>query len=166
MTDAQLYPLQVYPLQDMHLDQVLAIEQQAQLHPWPQQAFVDCLQANYHNWVLGHTTNTHFSAPTQPPAPVIGYLITQNILDELHILNLCIAPQWQRQGYGKYLLNYCQSFAHQQHCTSLLLEVRRSNSAAKQLYQQAQFELIGVRKNYYPGPTGREDAEVYRRQLN
>jgi len=46
-----------------------------------------------------------------------------------------------------------------------LLEVRASNAAARGLYRSLGFQVDGVRKNYYPAATGREDALLMSREL-
>ena len=59
------------------------------------------------------------------------------------------------------LYELCQQRAAQ----TLWLEVRPSNQRAKALYVREGFETVGVRKNYYPAPEGREDALVMKRVI-
>jgi ribosomal-protein-alanine N-acetyltransferase len=141
---------QLRVLNSKDLMDVINIEQQAYRYPWPAAHFQDCLETQYAGWVLcvGNT--------------IIGYLIVQGVVDELHLLNICVSPTHQHQGHGQYLLQHCIAFAKSQSLHSILLEVRASNLPAKKLYAQYSFQLIGVRKNYYPSDNGREDAEVYR----
>ncbi len=47
----------------------------------------------------------------------------------------------------------------------VLLEVRRSNAGAQQLYQSEGFHELGVRKAYYPADNGREDAIILAKYL-
>ena len=48
---------------------------------------------------------------------------------------------------------------------TLYLEVRASNSAGRALYARHGFAEIGIRKGYYPGHDGREDAVTMERKL-
>ena len=79
---------------------------------------------------------------------------------EAHVLNLCIAPHCQRQGLGRRMLAHLVDVARGEHVVRVLLEVRPSNGAARELYRTAGFGLIGTRKGYYPAAGGREDADV------
>lgn len=90
-----------------------------------------------------------------------------NVLEEVHLLNLVIDLPWQGQGWGRHLLKSVQQSAQHQGAHSLLLEVRASNEAARHLYLNNQFEIIGIRRGYYATdhPKCREDALVMRRKL-
>ncbi len=141
-------------MQASDVSDVLRIEQQAYRYPWPESSFKDCLQPQYVSWLLCQDDQT------------IGYLIVQSVVDELHLLNICVATDYQNQGYGQQLMRHCIHFAKSQQLISILLEVRQSNRAAKKLYAKWQFELIGTRKNYYPCDEGREDAAIYRLSMS
>ncbi len=93
-----------------------------------------------------------------------GLAECQKIFDEGHLLGIAIAPPLQRKGLGRLLLAQMQTELRGQGCRICLLEVRRSNVVAQDLYQRAGFTLDGVRKNYYPSLTpGQplEDALLY-----
>lgn len=88
-----------------------------------------------------------------------GYLLVQPVLDERHILQLCVAPPFRRRGIARRLLQPLLAEAEAQHW-ALLLEVRAGNSAAIALYRNLGFVASGRRKNYYAnrGDAGTEDA--------
>ncbi len=93
-----------------------------------------------------------------------GFAEYQKILDEGHLLGIAIAPALQRKGLGMLLLMEVLADLRAQGCQRCLLEVRRSNTAAQQLYLGVGFTLDGVRKNYYlPLEAGQplEDALLY-----
>jgi ribosomal-protein-alanine N-acetyltransferase len=136
----------IRPMAESDISQVAAIEQAVQVAPWSPAALQACLPAGYTCLVLEHNRQ------------VTGFIIVQLVLDECHILNLGIAPDWQRQGMGQLLLRHVITLATQQHCRHCLLEVRRSNQAALRLYQRQGFTTIGTRRDYYRTPSGREDA--------
>jgi ribosomal-protein-alanine N-acetyltransferase len=80
---------------------------------------------------------------------------------EAQLLNLCIDPDHQGQGWGRQLMQHLLAVARQEFCTIFLLEVRRSNTPARRLYESLEFKTLGVRKGYYPnGPGATEDALV------
>ena len=130
------------------LPDILTIENRSYPIAWKEQLFIECIQKKYICQVL--------KAEDQ----IIGYFIVQVILDEYHILNLCIAPDFQGNGFGKYQLQHIHQIAESEMMNRVLLEVRVSNAKAKKLYSNYGFQTIGKRKNYYPDLEGREDAQV------
>tara|TARA_A100001015_G_C14927186_1_gene686874 strand:+ start:156 stop:605 length:450 start_codon:yes stop_codon:yes gene_type:complete len=90
----------------------------------------------------------------------IGYSVFRFILDECEILSLGIEPECQSRGYGTQLIEFCMQKARENNCKKLFLEVRVSNLPAQRLYEKIGFKSIGLRKNYYQGSEGREDAIV------
>ncbi|PCJ11131.1 MAG: hypothetical protein COB04_19520 [Gammaproteobacteria bacterium] len=66
---------------------------------------------------------------------------------------------------GRYLLRHLIKKSHQTDIDMLLLEVRRSNEGAQDLYQSEGFHELGVRKAYYPAENGREDAIILAKYL-
>ncbi len=90
---------------------------------------------------------------------VTAYCIGQLVVDELHIHSFGVHPGWRRGGLGRRLLNAVLREAEAVGVTSATLEVRRSNTAARRLYEGAGFILSGVRSGYYPDPP--EDALIY-----
>jgi ribosomal-protein-alanine N-acetyltransferase len=83
---------------------------------------------------------------------------------DAELLNISVAPAYQRKGIGQCLL------AHAVNCVKakadmLFLEVRMSNRKAIALYEREDFFEVGQRKNYYPTVNGHEDALLMARQL-
>lgn len=130
------------------LDAVLAIENAAQLTPWGSSHFRDCLNnANYLCQVV--------VTPNDEP---VGFLILSRILDETHVLNVVVAPAWQRRGIARLMLENALGHARQDAMTVMYLEVRESNVGAQALYKSLGFDVCGVRKNYYRRGEGHENA--------
>ena len=73
---------------------------------------------------------------------------------------------YQAKGLGRFLLRHLIKKTNQTDIDMVLLEVRRSNTNAKLLYQSEGFHELGVRKAYYPAADGREDAIILARYLN
>lgn len=96
---------------------------------------------------------------------VIGHMIIQQILDETHLLNVCVVPEFQRKGMGKDWINFLLSFAAEHSSISLFLEVRISNHSAISLYTQSGFKTLATRKGYYRTHNGAEDGLVMELKL-
>jgi ribosomal-protein-alanine N-acetyltransferase len=91
---------------------------------------------------------------------IVGFAVVQFIVDEAHLLNIAVDPAQQKRGLGRYLLDEVIARASAKAATTIFLEVRAGNQRAIQLYQMAGFNEIGLRKNYYPAASGKEDAVV------
>lgn len=137
------------------MSDLLAIEQAAHAYPWTPRVFEDCFRSDYR-------IDGVFAADAGQSSELLGFSVAMIILDEWHLLNLCVSPANQRQGVGRYLLEKLMEQACAQKADRMLLEVRKSNRAAIRLYQSVGFEDIGHRKGYYPAREGREDARVMR----
>ena len=89
---------------------------------------------------------------------VVGYLCANQVLDEGHILNVTVHPDYRRQGIASLLI--CSMIRHlrDHRCNAIYLEVRASNEAARMMYERSGFAVTGVRKNYYTSPA--EDGVV------
>ena len=96
---------------------------------------------------------------------LIGHAVMSVAAGECHLLNLCVAPSWQRRGLGGILLEHVVRLALAHGCESIFLEVRPSNRDAIRLYQRSGFTVIGKRPGYYSNGDGREDAIVMRLKL-
>ena len=136
------------------LPEILAIEEAAHPYPWSEAVFEDCLRA-------GYRLDGAFR-----DGVLIGYTVVMAVLDEWHLLNLCVDPACQRRGVGRFLIDRLLDSARADGASCVLLEVRAGNRVAIGLYERAGFADIGHRKAYYPAPTGREDARVMRRSLS
>ena len=140
-------------MQSMDLPAVMEIENQSYEFPWSEGIFRDCL-ANRYNSVL-------YIEKQQ----VQAYTISQNIIDECHLLNLCVRQDARNHGLGKKMVQYLINQARQNDMESIFLEVRVSNEAAIHLYDKLGFNEIGLRRGYYPTSKGREDAFVLAYEL-
>lgn len=134
------------PMQKEDLQSVLEIEELVYPFPWTLGIFRDCLRVGYCCWVI------------ELDHRIIGYGVMSVVVDESHILNVCIHPDWQRQGLGRKMVHRLLNQAKQHGAETAFLEVRVSNLQAKSLYIQLGFVEVGRRKEYYPTRTGREDA--------
>jgi [ribosomal protein S18]-alanine N-acetyltransferase len=141
--------VQFEPLTETRLDEVVAIERQAYDHPWTRANFADSLRSGYQGQVL------------TGGGAVLGYFIAMMGVDEVHLLNITVAPAHQRQGWGRVMLDALGIWARAQGAQWLWLEVRVSNLRAQRIYEQHGYRRVGERRGYYPAGHGRrEDAVV------
>jgi ribosomal-protein-alanine N-acetyltransferase len=93
---------------------------------------------------------------------LIGYFVAMPGVDEMHLLNLTVAPGAQGRGLGRGLLDSLVARCRDEHRAWLWLEVRESNQRARAIYRRYGFEDVGLRRGYYPAVLRREDAIVMR----
>jgi ribosomal-protein-alanine N-acetyltransferase len=134
------------------LDEVLAVE-----------------RASFHN----PTTREWYESELQRPdvcyvfvirteqARVAGFCAFWRVADQIHINNLAIRPELRSRGLGRFLLQGVLEEAERLGAIHATLEVRRSNAAARRLYERAGFHVSGVRASYYTHPI--EDALILSR---
>lgn len=140
-------------MKEADLEAVWAIEQAACAFPWTENTFADCLQVGYDAWVY------------ERAGKIYGYGVMAIRAQEAHVLNICVHPDYQHQGCGRYIVRHLLKIADRRGANSIFLEVRPSNYRALGLYHQLGFNEIGMRKGYYPAHRGREDALVLALQL-
>jgi ribosomal-protein-alanine N-acetyltransferase len=92
------------------------------------------------------------------PPRIVGYCSVWLIFEELHINTLAIHPDWRRAGLASGLIRHVLADAVRQGAEKATLEVRRSNEAARRLYERFGFETTAVRTSYYRDPV--EDALI------
>ncbi len=146
--------LQFRYMDEVDLPEVLINERSAYSHPWSETVLRECLGGISECWVV--TINQ----------TIIGHGIISHVLDEGHLLNLCIGKSWQGQGLSHQLLNFLMSRLRELGVQKLFLEVRVSNEVAVSLYKKHGFNQIGLRKAYYPAGNTREDAIVMAREID
>ena len=133
------------------LPAINAIEQLSHLQPWSQQTLLDCINHQDYACYLLQTRNT-----------VNGFIIASFAANECQIQNICVAPEYRKQGHASALLEYLLAIAQTKKCTHVFLEVSQSNKPARQLYESFGFKKVGKRKSYYATTNGREDGIIYR----
>ena len=137
------------------LPTVLPIERAAYSHPWTPRNLQDAMGAGNLAQLLWQGDE------------LVGYFVAMPGVDEVHLLNITVAPQRQGQGIARFLLDVLALWAMQLGKPWIWLEVRRSNERALAVYQRYGFEQVGLRKAYYPDTrTTREDAIVMSLGLN
>jgi ribosomal-protein-alanine N-acetyltransferase len=131
------------------LDAVLEIEQASFVNPWTREMYLAELenQGVSYCYVARNAAND-----------VIGFCSFWRVLDELHVNNIAVAPAHRGGGVGTALMRQVLREGARLGARRATLEVRRSNDAARRLYERLGFLVAGVRRAYYTSPV--EDALV------
>jgi ribosomal-protein-alanine N-acetyltransferase len=148
-----MYATDIRPMQESDLVEVLAIENASYEFPWTEGIFLDCL----HNRYLAILFVQH--------KKILAYSVSQYVVDECHLLNLCVRESDRGNGLGEKMVQYLMNQARKNNMGSIFLEVRKSNAAAINLYDKMGFNEIGFRREYYPDHKGREDALVLAHEI-
>ncbi|MEY3018713.1 MAG: hypothetical protein RL336_1848 [Pseudomonadota bacterium] len=127
---------------------ISTIDKRSNPHSWSDQQLVSSLQ----NDIL-------FVACEK--GAVVGFAIFFNAIDCLELHLIVTDADFRQRGIGQALLDYGLRYAAEHQFEQCFLEVRQSNSIARQLYSKMGFAEIGVRKNYYPTTDGTEDAVLF-----
>ncbi len=138
----------IMPMELKDLDGVKQIENLSFNNPWSRAAYENELCENE----LAH----YFTV--KDGDKVIAYGGMWLILDEAHITNFAVHPEYRKRGIGKKLLRGIINFGILKGIKSFTLEVKKSNSIAIGLYSGMGFVKAGIRKGYY-SDTG-EDALI------
>ncbi|MBM7646585.1 ribosomal-protein-alanine N-acetyltransferase [Scopulibacillus daqui] len=130
------------------IDQVLQVEERCFSNPWKKEAF--------ENELLNNRFAAYLIAEDEDK--IVGYCGVWVIIDEAHITNIAVLPDYRRQKIGEGLLRKTIHYATLRKARKMSLEVRVSNKAAQNLYHKLGFRDGGIRKSYYTD--NHEDALV------
>ena len=134
------------------LDGVMAVEQEAFPAPWSRSAFAEELEKNrLARYLVALDGET-----------IVGYAGTWLVINEAHVTKVAVSARHRRQGIGRLLMCRLMALALENGMESRTLEVRVSNAAARNLYQQLGFVEAGIRRNYYTET--KEDALILWRE--
>lgn len=140
--------IEIEPMTLQHLDRVLEIEALSYSTPWSKRAFVSEVTDNSY---------AHYYV-ARKDGIIVGYVGMWVILEEAHITNIAVAPDYRRLGIGQAMLEAMFSKAREKGATRMTLEVRVSNLGAQALYRKLGFADRGIRKGYYTDSN--EDAII------
>ncbi len=136
--DSSKTEFNIRPLNSADIDAVFAIEKAVYEDPWSFDLIQQSLSAPM-TYAFGLFRNSEICA----------YSIFQIIFTEGHILNLAVSDRFQKQGWGRKLLDAVLDFGKNRGVHSFFLEVRPTNESAKQLYEKRGFRQLFVRPHYY-----------------
>jgi|TARA_X000001036_G_C20423144_1_gene702009 ribosomal-protein-alanine N-acetyltransferase len=141
------------PMDIKDLDKVYNLELDSYDYPWTKEILRDCILYKYDSFEVLFNNN------------LVGYVISKITYPETHILNLTVKKSFRKKGIGKSLVELIISDARLRNSENIILEVRVNNIEAQSLYKKLNFQMIGIRKDYYESKNGREDAYVFNLDL-
>jgi ribosomal-protein-alanine N-acetyltransferase len=139
--------LEVCPFKKEYIDEILSIEELSFHDPWSKDSMEKELQNSFARYLV-----------VKSSGKVIGYGGMWLILDEGHITNVAVHPDFRGIGAGNLLLKSLIEIGKIESIIALTLEVRSSNNVAQNLYYKYGFLLEGIRKGYYAD--NNEDALI------
>lgn len=126
-------------MKEEDLDQILEVENASFTLPWSREAFYNEIYNNkYAVYIV-----------LEEQGKIIGYCGAWIVIDEAHVTNIAILPEYRGRKLGEELLKKMMSIARQMGARSMTLEVRVTNYVAQSLYRKLGFQNGGIRKNYY-----------------
>jgi tRNA threonylcarbamoyl adenosine modification protein YeaZ/ribosomal-protein-alanine acetyltransferase len=131
------------------LSAVAALQRQTFTNPWGAESI---------RWELENTDVSRLYMMHDATGTLVGYCACWMVFDELHINSLAVDVERRRAGLATRLLRHVLAEASADGARSATLEVRRSNTAARGLYEGLGFQVEGIRRDYYQDP--REDAVI------
>ena len=139
-------PLRFRRMRGEDLGRVMEIENAAFAHPWS----ADLLRRELsHDWSTVLLATERRAGGGEGGEAILGFVIYWLVHDEIHVLNVAVAPEERRRGIGRALLEEAEARGRQAGAAISTLEVRRSNLAALELYRSLGYRPVGVRPNYY-----------------
>ena len=130
------------------IEDILKIEHESFSLPWTREAFQNEFTINQFAVYLG----------LEDDGKLIGYCGVWIIIDESHITNIAVLPEYRGRKLGEALMRKVMEMAVEREVKTMTLEVRVSNEVAQSLYRKLGFQDGGIRKNYYTD--NQEDALV------
>jgi ribosomal-protein-alanine N-acetyltransferase len=138
----------IRPMTLADIDAIADLERQIFSLPWSRDAFRHELEENIVARYL----------VLEDAGRVVAYGGVWLVIDEAHVTNIAVHPDFRRRGYGERIVRALMRLSSDTCMGMITLEVRRSNAAAQALYHKVGFLDVGYRKRYYDD--NREDALI------
>jgi ribosomal-protein-alanine N-acetyltransferase len=126
-----------------------ALEAECFSHPWTVGQFRQELALAAPNAVLVLRSLETRGAAARGIAAYCAYRL---VVDELHLMDVAVAPFWRRRGLARWLVRFALARGVRNGARRALLEVRESNRPARALYTSLGFSPAGRRAEYYREP--------------
>lgn len=143
-----MHEMTVRPMTLADIPDVQEIEKGCFSVPWSPKAFLDEITNNKCARYL----------VIELDGRVVAYAGMWLVIDEGHITNIAVHPDYRGRGYGELVTRALMQLASDTGMTWMTLEVRRSNITAQSLYHKLGFIDVGYRKRYYED--NKEDALI------
>lgn len=139
--------ISIRPILFTDVPAVYQVEDSSYDFPWSEKLIFDCIAVGYHGYLVEFDNQ------------VIAYAIYRLAVGEAHLFNIAVLPEYQHKKVGNAFLKFLLDQMKIDGAKKVLLEVRVSNAAARNLYKKYGFKEQGIRKGYYPADNNtREDG--------
>ena len=130
--------LNIVPMNEVHLDEVLSIDESYSTSPWSRELFAREFENRFsYNFVLKYDNE------------IIGFSNFWVLFEVVELNNIALKARFRGQGFGSYFLQFIIESSKVLNAKKIFLEVKEDNFAAYKLYEKCGFVSIGVRKKYY-----------------
>ncbi len=140
--------IRVEAMRKRDLVRISEIEEKVYPTPWSVAVFLS---------ELAHRKERSYSV-ARLDSQIVGYSGVMYVLEDAHITNIAVDPDFQRHHVGSLLMYSLIFEAIDFGSKNLTLEVRVTNLGAQRMYQSFGFMPVGVRKGYYQ--ENNEDAII------
>lgn len=132
------------------VEHLMPIETACHSHPWSEKTFISCIGCRYFGFYLIKNDE------------ILGFYIGEHVVGEITLMDICVSPNQQGNGYGKLLLSHFIEESKNLAASKVWLEVRAKNISAQMMYINQGFTETNRRTGYYPSANGfgYEDAIV------
>ena len=130
------------------IEDILVVEKLSFSIPWSRESF--------EKEIVDNNLAIYLVAKVNEKA--VGYIGMWKVLNEGHITNVAVHPEFRHQGIGDQLVSELLSLCEKENIDLVTLEVRKSNKTAIGLYEKHGFVAEGIRKAYYQD--NKEDAII------
>jgi ribosomal-protein-alanine N-acetyltransferase len=144
--------MEIIRMNESHVSQIAALEKLCFSDAWSENSVRSELTNQLSLWLVAVDGDR-----------VAGYIGSQTVLGWADMMNLCVSPDYRRQGIGEKLTLELERQLREEKVECLTLEVRVSNAPAIALYEKLGFKQVGKRPRYYEKP--REDALILRKEF-
>ena len=127
------------------IDAVAGVDNAAFPDAWKETTFCEEIEKDYSHYFV-----------CESDGEIIGYVGIWCIYETAELIRIATVPKFRKRGIAKELMHEILECAKTFGCERMMLEVRRSNIPAQELYKKFGFNEISVRKGYYSG----EDAII------
>ena len=144
--------MEIIRMNESHVSQIAELEKLCFSDAWSENSIRSELTNKLSLWLVAVDCDR-----------VAGYIGSQTVLGWADMMNLCVSPDYRRQGIGEKLAVELERQLREEKVECLTLEVRVSNAPAIALYEKLGFRQVGKRPRYYEKP--REDALILRKEF-
>ncbi len=127
------------------IPKVLVADEKSFTKAWSEGMFADEIKKEYADYFVA-----------EEKGEVVGYGGIWSIFETAELMRIAVIPEFRGRGIAKDIMTAMIERAKSRGCERMMLEVRKSNISAQELYKKFGFCEIIIRKGYYDG----EDAVI------